>query len=60
VVDRDGRFCKLYTDRGGRFCTTKDAAAGPDAEQTGQVSQALRALGIRQLMGRSPQVRGLR
>src|SRR6201993_97498 len=38
--------------------TTKDAAAGPDAEQHGQVSQALRALGIRQILARSPQARG--
>ena len=58
VVRRYGRFCELYTDRGSHFCTTRDAAAGPDAEQNGQVSQALRALGIRQILARSPQARG--
>ena len=58
VVRRYGRFCELYTDRGSHFCTTRDAAAGPDAEQNGQVSQALGALGIRQILARSPQARG--
>jgi transposase len=58
VVRRYGRFCELYTDRGSHFCTTQDAGAGPDAEQNGQVSQALRALGIRQILARSPQARG--
>jgi len=58
VVRRYGRFCELYTDRGSHFCTTRDAAAGPDAEQNGQVSQALRALGIGQILARSPQARG--
>jgi hypothetical protein len=57
-VRRYGRFCELYTDRGSHFCTTKDAGAGPDAEQNGQVSQALRALGIGQILARSPQARG--
>ena len=58
VVRHYGRFCELYTDRGSHFCTTKDAAAGPDPEQNGQVSQALRALGIGQILARSPQARG--
>src|SRR5215831_16194329 len=58
VVRRHGRFCELYTDRGSHFCTTQEAAAGPDPEQNGQVSQALRALGIGQILARSPQARG--
>ncbi len=58
VVPRYGRFFELYTDRGSHFCTTQDAAVGPDAEQNGQVSQALRALGIRHILARSPQARG--
>ena len=58
VVRRYGRFCELYTDRGSHFCTTREAGAGPDAEQNGQVSQALRALGIGQILARSPQARG--
>jgi transposase len=58
VVRCYGRFCELYTDRGSHFCTTQDAGAGPDDEQNGQVSQALRALGIAHILARSPQARG--
>lgn len=38
VVRHYGRFCELYSDRGSHFCTSRDAAAGPDAQQNGQVS----------------------
>jgi len=49
--------CELYTDRGSHFC--HNGPAGELAEeQHGQVSQALRALGIRQILARSPQARG--
>lgn len=52
-----GRFCELYTDRGSHFC--QSGPAGELAEQQqGQVSQALRALGIHQILARSPQARG--
>ena len=57
VVRNYGRFCELYTDRGSHFC--QSAPAGDVAEeQHGQVSQALRALGIQQILARSPQARG--
>jgi transposase len=57
VVRDHGRFCELYTDRGSHFCQSEPAGeAAP--EQNGQVSQALRALGIRQLLAYSPQARG--
>jgi len=58
VLRRYGRFCELYTDRGGHFCRTEAAGAGPDQEQNGQVAQALRALGIGQILAHSPQARG--
>jgi hypothetical protein len=58
VLRRYGRFLELYTDRGSHFCRTEQAGAGPDQEQNGQVAQALRALGIRQILARSPQARG--
>lgn len=58
VLRRFGRFCELYTDRGSHFCHTEQAGQAPDGEQHGQVSQALRALGIRQILARSPQARG--
>ncbi len=58
VLVRYGRFCELYTDRGSHFCNTSDAAQGPDAVQNGQVPRVLKALGIRQILARSPQARG--
>jgi transposase len=58
VLRNFGRFGELYTDRGSHFCRTAQADAGPDQEQNGQVSQALRSLGIRQILARSPQARG--
>jgi transposase len=57
VVCNYGRFCELYTDRGSHFCQSGPAGEVTD-EQNGQVSQALRALGIRQILARSPQARG--
>jgi len=57
VVRNYGRFCELYTDRGSHFCQSGPAGEVAD-EQHGQVSQALRALGIRQILARSPQARG--
>jgi transposase len=57
VLRNYGRFGELYTDRGSHFC--QNGPAGQIAEeQNGQVSQALRALGIRQILANSPQARG--
>src|SRR6201987_82749 len=57
VVRTYAVFCKPYTDGGSHFC--QNGPAGELAEeQHGQVSQALRALGIRQILARSPQARG--
>lgn len=58
VLRKYGRFGELYTDRGSHFCRTSRAQQGPDAEQDGQVSRALRELGIRQILAKSPQARG--
>src|SRR6516165_11062431 len=57
VVRNYGRFCELYTDRGSHFCQSGPAGQLAE-EQQGQVSQALRALGIHQILARSPQARG--
>ena len=57
VVRNYGRFCELYTHRGSHFCQSGPAWQLAE-EQQGQVSQALRALGIRQILARSPQARG--
>lgn len=58
VLTRYGRFAELYTDRGSHFCHTKTAGAGPDATCDTQVQRALRALGIRLILARSPEARG--
>ena len=57
VLRNYGRFCELYTDRGSHFCQSGPAGKVAE-EQHGQVSQALRALGIKQILARSPQARG--
>src|SRR5512134_73190 len=58
VLLRWGRFCELYTDRGSHFCHTTKSEAGPDPVQQGQVTRALRTLGIRHILARSPEARG--
>jgi hypothetical protein len=58
VLVRYGRFCEFYTDRGSHFCRTTRAGEGPDVEQGGQTSRVLKALGIRQILARSPEARG--
>jgi len=58
VLTRYGRFCELYTDRGSHFCRTTSAAHGPDEQQSGHVSKALKVLGIKQVLARSPEARG--
>ncbi len=57
VVRNYGRFCELYTDRGSHLCHSARPSAVVD-EHNGQVSQALHALGIHQILARSPQARG--
>jgi hypothetical protein len=57
VVRNYGRFGELYTDRGSHFCHSGPAGEVAE-EQNGQVSQALRALGIHQILAYSPQARG--
>jgi hypothetical protein len=58
VLQRHGRFCELYTDRGSHFCRTSRAGEAPDEVQHGQVQRVLTALGIRLILARSPEARG--
>src|SRR5437899_3131840 len=58
VLTHYGRFAELYTDRGSHFCYTPSAGAAPDVTHATQVQQALRALGIRHILARSPEARG--
>jgi transposase len=58
VVRHYGRFAELYTDRGSHFCHTASVGGPPDLPHATQVQQALRALGIRHILARSPEARG--
>lgn len=58
VIGKHGRFCELYTDRGSHFCHTPRAGGPCTTEHQGQVSRALKVLGIGQILARSPQARG--
>src|SRR5260370_19215360 len=54
-----GRFCELYTDRGSHFCHTPiSGGKALTQDYNAQVPRALRALGIRQILARSPESRG--
>lgn len=58
VLTHDGRFAELYTDRGSHFTVTPTAGGPPAVEHQGQVSRALKTLGIRHILARSPEARG--
>ncbi len=61
VVERQGIFCALYTDKGSHFITTRTGHS-PHAPQTAtdptHVQRALRELGIQLIPAHSPQARG--
>jgi hypothetical protein len=58
ILRRVGRFVEFYTDRGSHFCHTPKAGEAPTTAHAGQVSRALKVLGIRQILAWSPQARG--
>ena len=58
VRQHAGRFGELYTARGSHFCHTPLAGQAATTEHQGQVSRALKALGIRQILAYSPPARG--
>jgi transposase len=61
VVERQGIFCSLYTDKGSHFVTTRTGQS-PHRPQTAteptQVQRALQELGIQLILSNSPQARG--
>ena len=61
VVEHQGVFCALYTDRGSHFITTRTGQS-PHRPQTAtdptQVQRALQELGIQLIPANSPQARG--
>ena len=61
VIDRQGVFCALYTDRGSHFLTTRTGRS-PHRPQAAtdptQIQRALGQLGIELIPAHSPQARG--
>lgn len=58
VVEREGVFCSLYSDRASHFWTTPKAGEAVDKQSLTQLGRALRELGIRMIPAYSPQARG--
>lgn len=58
VVETQGIFCSLYTDRASHFVYTRKAGEPVDKSVTTQCKRALDELGIRLIPAYSPQARG--
>ena len=58
VIERQGLFCALYSDRGSHFWLTPKAGQKVDHARVTQVGRALGELGVRMIPAYSPQARG--
>ena len=58
VIERQGVFCALYSDRGSHFWLTPKVGGKVDPHHLTQVGRALRELGIQMIPAYSPQARG--
>ena len=58
VIERQGLFCALYSDRGSHFWLTPKAGEAVDRHRLTQVGRAMRELGVRMIPAYSPQARG--
>lgn len=58
VIERQGLFCALYSDRGSHFFVTPKAGEAVDKTRVTQLGRALRELGIQMIAAYSPQARG--
>jgi transposase len=58
VVETQGLFCSLYSDRGSHFFYTPKAGEPVDKTRLTQVGRALRELGIQMIPAYSPEARG--
>ena len=58
VIEQQGLFCALYSDRGSHFWLTPKAGQAVDHHRLTQVGRALRELGVRMIPAYSPQARG--
>jgi len=58
VIEKQGLFCALYSDRGSHFFVTRKAGEAVDKTRLTQVGRALKELGIQMIPAYSPQARG--
>jgi len=58
VIETQGIFCALYSDRASHFFVTPKAGGKVDESQVTQLGRALQELGIKMIPAYSPQARG--
>jgi hypothetical protein len=58
VIESQGLFCALYSDRGSHFFVTSKAGEKVDKHRLTQVGRALKELGVQMIPAYSPQARG--
>jgi len=58
VIETQGLFCALYSDRGSHFFVTPKAGEKVDKHRLTQVGRALKELGVQMIPAYSPQARG--
>ena len=58
VIEKEGIFCALYSDRASHFFVTPKAGGKVDESQVTQLGRALQELGIKMIPAYSPQARG--
>jgi transposase len=58
VIQTQGLFCALYSDRGSHFFHTPKAGEKVDKHRLTQVGRALKELGVQMIPAYSPQARG--
>jgi len=58
VIENQGIFCSLYTDRGSHYWTTKKAGGKVESKEPTQFGRAMQQLGIEMIAAYSPEARG--
>ena len=58
VIERQGLFCALYSDRGSHFFVTPKAGEKVDKHRLTQVGRAMKELSVQMIPAYSPQARG--
>ncbi len=58
VIEKQGLFCALYSDRGSHFFVTMKEGEKVDKHRLTQVGRAMKELGVQMIAAYSPQARG--